>query len=91
MKHLLRNVAVDVRIFIEILLVVFLCRIEVLYGRQLDRELRAVFCLLLVINRLNLRELALIRIVDAVAVLNAPVISLLVYGKRIDHQKVLIE
>ena len=31
-KHLLRNVAVAVRIFIEILLVVFLCRIEVLDG-----------------------------------------------------------
>ena len=83
--------AVAVRIFIEILLVVFLRRIEVLYGRQLDRELCAVLCLLLVINRLNFRKLALIRIVDAGAVLNAPVISLLVYGERIDHQEVLIE
>ena len=70
---------------------VFLRRIEVLYGRQLDRELRAVLCLLLVINRLNFRKLALIRIVNTGAVLNAPVISLLVYGKRIDYQKVLIE
>ena len=91
MEHFLRNVAVAVRIFIEILLMVFLRRIEVLDGRQLDRELRAVLCLLLVINRLNLRKLALIRIVDAVAILNATVISLLIYGKRIDHQKVLIE
>ena len=91
MEHLLRNVAVAVRIFIEILLVVFLRRIEVLDGRQLYRELRAVLCLLLVINRLNLRKLALIRIIDAGTILNATVISLLIYGKRIDHQKVLIE
>ena len=91
MEHLLRNVAVAVRIFIEILLMVFLRGIEVLDGRQLYRELCAVLCLLLVINRLNFRKLALIRIVDTGAVLNAFVISLLVYGKRIDYQKVLIE
>ena len=80
---------VPARILIQILLMIFFRREEILERRHFDSELGAVFCFLVLIHGLNLGHLSFFRVIYSCPVLNAAVISLLVHGQRINDRKII--
>ena len=82
---------VAIGISVKIFLVVFLGGIEVPEWRQLHRQRLTGFLLLAGIDGFDLRQLILLRIVDAGAILNTTVVALTVDGERVDNHEVIIQ
>ena len=88
---MLRDVAVTARILIQILLVIGFRREEIAQRLDQHRQRRTGLSLLPHKDFPDGRQLALIRVEDAGAVLDAFVVALLVDGQRVNHHEIELQ
>ena len=90
-KISLRYMAVPAGILVQILLVIFFRRIEILKRPHFNRQLHAALFFFPRVHRHNLGQLPCFRIIDSCPILNPSVISLPVHRQRIDDHEVILK